>query len=129
VLLAEIRLLRDNVGANRVGVYAAPTAGGAVCFLVSERTYVATCAPEFTPAQGNVAASLYFGEGVPFTVAGLASDEVKSVAVSVNGSGQQAALENNVFVWQSQSESITRDSLDKISVEQIDGSWITVETP
>lgn len=114
---------------NRVGVYAALTARGAVCFLVNERTYVATCAPESSRTQGNVVAALYFAEGVPFTVAGLASDEVTSVTVSVNGSAQKSTLENNVFFWQSQSESITRDSLHEIQVEQIDGSWITVNTP
>lgn len=128
-ILTEVRLLRDNVGVNRVGVFAVPTTGGAVCLLVNERTYVATCAPEFSRRQGNLVIALYSGEGVPFTVAGLASDEVKSVAVEVNGHAQQSTLENNVFFWQSESESVTRESLNAIRAEQVDGSMITVDTP
>ena len=125
----EVRLLRENLGVNRVGLFAVPTTGGAVCFLVNERTYLGTCAPEFSRAQGNLVFSLYSGEGVPFTVAGLASDEVETVTVVVNGHAQRSTLKNNVFFWQSESENITRDSLNEIHAEQADGSTITVNTP
>ncbi len=125
----QVRLLRDNLGINHVGVFAVPTTGGAVCFLVNERTYVATCAPEFSRAQGNLVISLYSGEGVPFTVTGLASDEVASVSVIVDGNPQPATLGNNVFFWQSDSKTVIRDSLDEIQAQMADGATITVDTP
>lgn len=128
-ILGEARRLRGDLGANRVGLFAVPTTGGVVCFLVNERTYVGSCASEFSRAQGNVAVALYFGEGVPFTVAGLASDEVKGVSVVVNGQPRAASLENNVFFWQSDSATVTRDSLNELRVEQAGGSSITVATP
>jgi hypothetical protein len=128
-VLGEARRLRGDLGANRVGLFAVPTTGGVVCFLVNEKTYVGSCASEFSRAQGNVAVTLYYGEGVPFTVAGLASDDVKAVSVVVGGQPRAASLENNVFFWQSDSPAITRDSLDELRVEQADGSSVSIATP
>jgi hypothetical protein len=128
-MLGEARRLRGNLGTNHVALFAAPTSGGVVCFLVDERTYVGSCASEFSRAQGNVAVALYFGEGVPFTVAGLASDEVKGISVVVNGERRVASLENNVFFWQSDSAAVTRDSLDGLRVVQADGTSIALATP
>jgi hypothetical protein len=128
-ILGEARRLRANLGSSHVGLFAVPTTGGAVCFLVNERTYVGSCASEFSRAQGNVAVALYFGEGVPFTVAGLASDEVTGVSVVVNGQPRAASLENNVFFWQSDSAAVSRDSLSELRVEQAGGTVITVATP
>jgi hypothetical protein len=127
-ILEETRRLRGDLGANHVGLFAAPTTGGVVCFLIDEETYVGSCASEFSRAQGNVAAALYYGEGVPFTVAGLASDDVKAVSVVVSGRPQAASLENNVFFWQSDSAAIDRDSLEELRVQQADGSSVTVAT-
>jgi hypothetical protein len=129
VVLADARLLGHKLGINRVSVYAAPTTEGAVCVLFDERTYVATCASEFSSAQGNLISALYWGEGVPFTVAGLAADEVESVTVVLNGEARPASLSNNVFFWQSESANVSRESLDQIRAEQINGSTITVDTP
>jgi hypothetical protein len=128
-MLGEARRLRGNLGTNHVALFAVPTSGGVVCFLVNERTYVGSCASEFSRAQGNVAVALYFGEGVPFTVAGLASDEVKGISVLVNGERRVASLENNVFFWQSDSAAVTRDSLDGLRVVQADGTSIALATP
>jgi hypothetical protein len=127
--MGEVRLLHDNLGATRVGLFAAPTERGAVCFLINERTYSGTCASEFPSEHGNLVISLYWGEGVPFTVAGLASDDVRSVSVVVDGQAQRSVLRNNVFFWQSDSENVTRESLDEIRAEQSDGSTVTVNTP
>jgi len=128
-ILGETRRLRGDLGANRVALFAAPTMGGVVCFLVNEKTYVGSCASEFSRAQGSIAVALYYGERVPFTVAGLASDDVKGVSVVVGGRPRAASLENNVFFWQSASPDVTRDSLEEIRVEQADGSSVTIATP
>lgn len=128
-ILGETRRLRGDLGANRVGLFAVPTTGGVVCFLVNENPYVGSCASEFSRAQGNVAVALYFGGGVPFTVAGLASDEVTGVTVVVDGQPRAASLKNNVFFWQSDSATVTRESLNELRVEQADGSSITIATP
>ena len=128
-MLGEARRLRGNLGTNHVALFAAPTSGGVVCFLVDERTYVGSCASEFSRAQGSIAVALYYGEGVPFTVAGLASDDVKGVSVVVGGQPRAASLENNVFFWQSDSAAVTRDSLDGLRVVQADGTSIALATP
>lgn len=128
-ILGETRRLRANLGVSRIGLFAVPTTGGVVCFLVNEKTYVGSCASEFSRAQGNVAVALYYGEGVPFTVAGLASDDVKGVSVVVGGQPRAASLENNVFFWQSDSPAATRDALDELRVQQADGSSVTIATP
>jgi hypothetical protein len=117
-ILGETRRLRGDLGANRVGLFAVPTTGGVVCFLVNERTYVGSCASEFSLAEGNVAVALYYGEDVPITVAGLASDDVKRVSVVVDGRPRPASLKNNVLFWQSDSAVITRGSLDELRVGQ-----------
>lgn len=125
----QARLLREGLGVNRVGLYAVPTTGGVVCFLINERTYAATCASEFSSGQGRVAAMLFSGEGTPFTVAGLAPDSVEGVSVVVNGQVRTASLRDNVFFWQSDSPSITRESLDELRVTRDDGSSLTVDVP
>ncbi len=126
---SEVRLLRQGLGANRVGLYAAPTTAGVVCFIVSEQTYVGTCAAEFSQTQGDIVPALYFGEDVPFTVAGLASDDVKRVRVVTESETYVANLGKNAFFWQSDSDAVTRETLLRLLVEQVDGSVIAVDTP
>lgn len=127
--LNQVRLLRQHLGTHRVGLYALPTSEGAVCFIVNEQTYYGTCTAEFSLGQGNLLTALYLAEEVPFTIAGLASDDVTSVSAVVDGQTRTVSLKKNVFFWQSDSIDVTRENLDELRVEQSDGSSITVDTP
>ncbi len=86
-------------------------------------------ARRFYTSSKRRAECLYLAEEVPFTIAGLASDDVTSVTAIVDGQTRTVSLKKNVFFWQSVSMDVTRENLDELRVEQSDGSSITVDTP
>jgi hypothetical protein len=125
VIPGQTRRLADGLGVSRVGVYAFPTTGGHVCFVVSEGTYAATCVDSLERALGNVQWLNYSGEGMPQTIAGIASDSVNDVKVVVNGEAQTATLSRNSFFWQG-APAVTRDDIDALLVRQSDGEVVQV---
>ena len=125
VIPGQSRRLADGLGVSRVGVYALPTTGGHVCFVVSEGTYAATCVDSLERALGNVQWLNYSGEGMPQTIAGIASDSVNDVKVVVNGEAQTATLSRNSFFWQG-APAVTRDDIDALLVRQSDGEVVQV---
>ena len=126
VVEGQTRRLAAGLGRNRVGIFAFPTTGGAICFVVSERTYAATCVDSFSRAAANVRPIVYSGEDAPVTVAGLATDGVRSVAVIVDGTAEDAALRGNAFYWQAE-DGVTRDDVDRLSVRQASDEVLTVD--
>jgi hypothetical protein len=121
----QARLLADDLGRNRVGIYALPTRGGNVCVVVSEATYAATCVDSFDRRTGNVQPMIYSGVGAPVTVVGLAADAATHVKVVVNGSPQDATLTDNSFFWQAE-PGVTRDDVKALLVRQSDGGIVNV---
>lgn len=125
VIPGQVRRLAGGLERNGVGVYAFPTSGGAICVVVSEETYAATCVDSFSRADANVRPLIYSGEGSPVAIAGLATDDVRSVQVVVNGLPQKAALRDNAFYWQSD-EGVTRADVKGLRVRQTGGEVLTV---
>ena len=126
VVDGQTRRLAAGLGRNRVGIFAFPTTGGAICFVVSEQTYAATCVDSFRRSAANVRPLIYAGEGAPVTVAGLARNGVRSVKVLVRGAPEDAAIRGNAFYWQSREAGVTRGDVDALHVRQADGEVLTV---
>jgi hypothetical protein len=121
----QVRLLARGLGRHGVNVYGFPTAGGAVCYVVEEATYVASCAPRFHADDGNVVYGTYSGLGTPQTVMGVAPDGVKAVAVVVKGAPVSATLRNNVFFWQAP-DGVQATDITALRIRQANGTSITV---
>jgi hypothetical protein len=121
----QVRLLARGLGRHGVSVYAFPTVGGAVCYVVDEATYVASCAPRFHADNGNVVYGTYSGLGTPQTVMGVAPDSVKGVSVVVNGAATPATLRNNVFFWQAPA-GVQASDVTALRVRQANGTTVTV---
>jgi hypothetical protein len=122
----QVRLLASGVGKHRVAIYGIPTTGGAVCILVNEVTYSATCVDSFDSSRGNVQWTSYYGEGTPPTVAGLASDAVAGVQVVAGGVARDAVLRGNTFFWQSADPALADDDVEALLARQSDGSVVRV---
>jgi hypothetical protein len=123
----QVRLLASGLGKHRVAVYGIPTTGGAVCILVNEVTYSATCVDSFDSSGGNVQWMSYYGEGTPPTVAGLASDAVSGVQVVAAGVAHDAVLRGNTFFWQSADPALADDDVEALLARQSDGSVVRVD--
>jgi hypothetical protein len=121
----QVRLLARGLGRHGVSVYAFPTVGGAVCYVVDEATYVASCAPRFHADNGNVVYGTYSGLGTPQTVMGVAPDSVKGVSVVVNGAAMPATLTHNVFFWQAPA-GVQASDVTALRVRQANGETVTV---
>jgi len=122
----QVRLLARGLGRHGVSVYGFPTVGGAVCFVVDEATYVASCAPRFHADNGNVVYGTYSGLGTPQTVMGVAPDGVKAVSVVVNGAATSATLRNNVFFWQAP-DGVQASDITALRVRQANGTILTAD--
>jgi hypothetical protein len=122
----QVRLLTSGVGKHQVSIYGIPTTGGAVCILVNEITYSATCVDSFDSSGGNVQWLSYYGEGTPPTVAGLAADTVTGVQVVAGGVARDAILRGNAFFWQSTDPALTDADVEALLARQSDGSVVRV---
>jgi hypothetical protein len=129
VMPNETRLLGKKLGTNGVAAYAFASTEGAVCEVVAERASVSMCLPSglegFDGLPGGVAWGIYYGEGVPQTVYGLASDDVAGVQVVVDGLPYEATLTRNNFFWQGGSD-VSRESIQALVVRQVDGTDVRV---
>jgi hypothetical protein len=123
VMRGQTRILASGLGTNRVGVYAVPTTGGAVCYVVSEATYGLSCVDLFERRTGNVQWMHYSGPGVSQTVTGIATDAVTDVKVVVNGVPHDAILRRNAFFWQA-GAGVRREDIEALLVRQADGDVI-----
>ncbi len=122
----QVRRLGRDLGQNGVAAFAFPTTGGAVCILVAEATYAATCVDSFERRSGNVRWMIYSGESSPQTVAGLASNTVANVKVVVDGAIEEARLADNLFFWQSENDAVAREAIEALLVTQSDGAQVRV---
>jgi hypothetical protein len=126
IIPGQTRRLADGLGINRVGIYALPTTGGHVCFVVSEGTYAATCVDSLERDLGNVQWVNYSGETMPQTIAGIASDSARDVKVIVTGEAQKATLSRNSFFWQGEA-GVKREDITALLVRQVNGDVVTVD--
>ena len=122
----QVRLLATGLGRHRVSIYGIPTSGGAVCLLVDEVTYSATCVDSFDSSGGNVQWLSYYGEGTPPTVAGLAADTVTGVEIVAAGVARDALLRGNSFFWQRADPALTDPDIEALLAHQSDGSVVRV---
>jgi hypothetical protein len=125
IIPGQTRRLATGLGKNGVGIYAMPATGGAVCVVVSEATYAATCVDSFDRRAANVRWIIYSGIGAPLSVAGLANDAVTDVKVVVDGVARDAVLERNAFFWQAEIGT-PRSAMTALLVRQADGEMLKV---
>jgi hypothetical protein len=93
-----IGLLREGLGRARSDVYRVRLEDGRPCIFVSH--YGGTCATTTAPANG---VSWIVGgahDDVPGVFVGLATDDVKSIAVSVDGRPISVTFESSVAFGQ-----------------------------
>lgn len=122
----QVRRLGRDLGRNRASAFAFPTTGGAVCVLVAEATYAATCVDSFEHESGNVRWMIYSGETSPQTVAGLAADSVVGVKVVVDGASEEVGLAHNLVFWQSSDHNLGREAIEALLIRQRDGTQVRV---
>lgn len=122
----EHRLLH-GLGANGVDIYAFPTTGDSVCYVVTEQTHVASCIDRFTEESANVGWAAYFGEDAPLSLAGIVPDRTVVVIVKTTRGAQAARVENNAFYWQARDRSLTRADLLALTTRDRSGTTSTVK--
>lgn len=102
--LSDLRLIRSGLGAGRVSLYSFPVGGGALCFVVYDRSVVCPTAEKSpTPGvlwvyDGGYSSTVAGSPGyAPPAIAGLVSDRVAAVTIEVNGSPSPLELNNSTF--------------------------------
>jgi hypothetical protein len=118
----NVRKLRTNLGTLHSDVYAFKTPGGSVCFILSG--HGGTCPPK--PTAGSPGLQWVIGGGYdsfPGRLVGLASDEVQSVRLVVDGSVVSVSLSNNVAF----AEFPNAARRATMTIHRADGSESTVE--
>jgi hypothetical protein len=122
----EVRLFASGLGRNASDAYAFPTTGGALCILVDEATYAATCVPRFHRRFGYLAWGIYSGVGAPQTLYGVVSNKVHQVKVIVSDTEVDAELRGNLLFWQAPVD-VTREEIQGIMITLRDGSTVSVD--
>jgi hypothetical protein len=125
-LLNESRLLLADLGPQNARLYAVPTSTGKVCLVFSGG--LTGCEESF--ANSPMSWSLFdpdrLGSGEPFTLYGMAPDDVNRVQVAVEGVLHRALLKNNAFYYRL---SDARALPQKIVVSFVDGTSETISLP
>jgi len=124
--LNESRLLLEHLGPRNVSFWAVPTASGNVCLLFDGGAD--GCADSF--AYSPVLWSLFdpdrLGSGEPFTVYGIAPDDVNRIDVAVDGVLHRTLLKNNAFYYRLPD---ARALPQRIVVSFADGTSETISLP
>jgi hypothetical protein len=118
----EVRQLFADAGRNRVSLYAFPTTNGYVCYVLTESASPGSCVGRFARNQ-PIAWSVYSGETVSPSIAGLVSDEVVSVEVVVKGTERSALLAHGAFFYQPRDATAIAD-FDGLRVTLKDGTSV-----
>ena len=125
---ARSRLLLSDVGSWHGAIYAAPTAGGNVCYLVTAGPE--GCATGFTQAF-PVGVMIFdpdaLGDGASAAITGLVPNDVRSVTVIVNGVGHPARVANNAYFYQLPAG--TAASPDALLIGYADGGALKMALP
>lgn len=118
---SSVRLLRSATGKLRRDVYAFQTKEGLTCFIRIKD--VASCAPDVNAGTPGLLWTIGGGYGVvPSHLLAIASDDVKSVRLSVDGIDVPVTLRNNVVFG----EFRTGAESAEIAIGYIDGGTNSV---
>jgi hypothetical protein len=119
---ARVRKLRSNLGKTGADLYAFESDRGAACFILVGQ--VGLC-PE-SATDGSPGLQWTIGGGyldVPSSLVGIASDDVRRVALTIDGTDVRTSLQNNVvFAEYPRSAKVAR-----ITIERRDGSHSSVD--
>jgi hypothetical protein len=97
--LDESRLLLDHLGPRNASFWAVPTATGNVCLFFAGGDDGCADSFAYSPVLWSVFDPDRLGSGEPFTVYGIAPDDVNRIEVAVDGVLQRALLKNNAFYY------------------------------
>jgi hypothetical protein len=133
---ASLRLLAANIGSAREGLYAFSPGEGSLCFIFWQRA--ASCQAEGRP--GALPGVLFHlspgGPGYPgepddlhAALAGVASDEVVSVGITLDGSLRSAQITNNAFFVDLGQLADWPSSTIELTATYVDGSEESVTLP
>ena len=119
--LAEIRRLRSNLGATHADLYAFRSGRGAPCFVLVDQ--VGACARSAADGSPGLHWTIGGGYGdVPSSLVGIASDDVQSVELTVDGDPVPVSLANNAVFAEYPSGSQRAE----ITIHRKDGTQSTV---
>lgn len=120
--LSRVRLLRGELGTSARAVYAFKTSTGSICFIV---TGGAGVCPR-TVREGTPGLLWTIGGGTeqdPSSFTGIASDEVASLVLTVDGKAILTSIDNNVAY--AEFPAVSRDAV--IAIERTAGSETKVD--
>ena len=90
----KLRKLRSDLGRGHLGLYALRSKTGSVCFILEKDS--ALCPARITAGSPGLLWTIGGGtEAVPGSLAGVASDPVKAVELTIDGNRIPVTLENN----------------------------------
>jgi hypothetical protein len=119
---AGIRLLRSDLGSRHASVYAFRSRAGSVCFILTGLS--ATCAHKASDGTPGMHWMVGGGDAIsPSALIGIASDDVKSVTLTVDGASIAVSLKNNVAYGEFPAAAQTAG----VHINRADGSVSTVQ--
>ncbi len=123
--LSRATVLMSGLASESWSVVAAPTSKGEVCDVVLDGRGTARlggCAATLSPTE-PISYSMGYGFGEPTFIAGLVSDDVVGVSVTIGGDSFKATVKNNGIFYELPKGA---GSISAIDVELADGSSVSV---
>jgi len=132
---ASLRLLRANLGSAKEGLYAFSPGNGSLCFIFWQRA--ASCQSDGPGALPGVLFNLSpGGAGYPgqpddlhAALAGVATDDVASVAITLDGSSRSTSVTDNAFFVDLGQLADWPSSKIELTATYVDGSEESVTLP